>query len=78
LLDVNVELLRSIWRQPDDDPMYFSYPVTPPIAEVLRDHVADALQLNDYDYYLEYYDTSSSRPGDAGLEHDPRPRTRLD
>jgi len=64
LLDVNVETLRRIWEQPDDDPMYFSYPVTPTIAEVLRDYVAAPLQLNDYNYYLEYYDTSSSRPAE--------------
>ena len=54
LFDVDVGVLRALWHQPDGDPMYHSYPVTPVIAEALRGYVSETLQLDEYDYFLEY------------------------
>lgn len=45
---------RRLFRQPDDDPMYYMYPVTPDIANALADHVEGQIKLNDYDYFLDY------------------------
>jgi hypothetical protein len=54
LHDVDVTMLRRLWQESDDDPMYYSYPVTPAIAEALADHIQEPLQLDTYDYFLEY------------------------
>ncbi len=54
LRNIDVALLRRLFRQSDDDPMYHSYPVTPAIADALANHVSEPLRLDEYDYFLEY------------------------
>jgi hypothetical protein len=54
LRDIDIATLRRLWQQPDDDPMYYTYPVTPAIAEALANHIEEPLQMDDFDYFLEY------------------------
>ena len=51
---VDAGALRRLWNRPDDDPMYYSYPVTSTIAETLARHVSEPLRTDDFDYFVEY------------------------
>ena len=54
LADVDVAMLRRLWGRPDDDPMYDSYPVDGTIADAMAEHVAEPMELDQFDYFLEY------------------------
>jgi hypothetical protein len=52
--NVDVADLRRLWDRPDDDPMYDSYPVTAGNATAIGERLGEPLQLNEFDYFLEY------------------------
>jgi hypothetical protein len=55
LMNVGADMLRRLWNEPDDNPMYDAYPVTEEQATALRGRVEDDVALDEYDYFVEYF-----------------------
>ena len=53
LAGIDAATLRRWFSCPDDDPMVYVYPVTPPIADVVRQYVDESLHLDQQDYFIE-------------------------
>lgn len=57
LPELETEAVRSAYGQPDTNPMFDSYPLTPEIVGKLGPglRLAEPLDFSAFDYFLEYY-----------------------
>ena len=46
--------VRPFLKLAPDDPMYDAYPITPAIAEVLMNYLSEPLDLEGFDWFLEF------------------------
>jgi len=51
---INVGILRQLLNRPEGDPMHCVYPVSPQMAETLSKFVEHDLDLEKYDYFVDY------------------------
>jgi hypothetical protein len=78
LFGIDLPTLQALFGGEPEDPMYDVWPVGSIEAEVLRNHVAGAIDLERYDYHLECY-TSEGESGsgsDADLTEEV-PRSKV-
>jgi hypothetical protein len=54
LHDFTADVIRQFFNVAPEDPMYDAYPVSREIAEVLSPHLAEPLDLEKYDYFVEF------------------------
>jgi hypothetical protein len=48
------EEVRPLLRLPSDDPMFDAYPITLAVADVLRKHLSAPLDLDSFEWFLEF------------------------
>jgi hypothetical protein len=54
LHDFTADVIRPFFAVTPEDPMYDAYPVTEELAEALSPHLAERLDLEKYDYFVEF------------------------
>ena len=55
LKDISINTLHNLFQQPQDDPMYDSYPVSKQQLKALQSHTDHPIDLQKYDYFVECY-----------------------
>jgi hypothetical protein len=55
LHDFTADVIRPFFAVAPEDPMYDAYPVSLEVAEALSPYLAGTLDLEKYDYFVEFH-----------------------